>query len=98
MAGYSTSNPPRVKTAPGLYSGNSGSTTRAEGGNTWHYVSGDAKATVAAAGYFTNALALGMLVGDIVEVNDTVTPMISLHRVTAVSSSGSTLSSGLNIT
>lgn len=95
---YSTSNPPRQWEAPGLYAGNSGSTTRAEGGQMWTYVSADAKATVAGAGYITNAQSLGMIVGDVVMVCDTNTPMVSWHRVTAVSSSGSTLSSGLNIT
>lgn len=85
---YSTSNPPRLVDSAGLYGA----------GQTWEYVSADPKATVDDAGYITNALALGMKVGDIVVVNDTATPMISLHRLTAVDASGSTLSAGLNIT
>lgn len=95
---YATTNPPRESVAAGLYTGNSGALTRAEGGQIWTYVSADAKATVAAANYFTNAVALGMVVGDVVMVCDTTTPMVSLHRVTAVASTGSTLSAGLNIT
>ena len=65
---------------------------------TWSYTSADAKATVAAANYFTNALALGFKPGDIVEAIVTGTFTISLHRVTAVTSSGATLSAGLDIT
>lgn len=60
---YSTSNPPS-KTVNALGSGKS----------TWKYVSADAKATVVAAGYISNALQLGMKVGDFVEVFDTATP------------------------
>lgn len=95
---YVTTNPPRQVRNVGLYVGNLASATRGVGGQYWVYNSADAKATVAAANYFTNAVALGMLVGDVIEVQDTVTPMVSLHRVTAVASTGSTLSAGLNIT
>jgi hypothetical protein len=95
---YAVTNPPRQVRNVGLYVGNSGSTTRGVGGQYWVYNSTDAKATVAAANYITNAVALGMLVGDVVEVQDTTTPMVSLHRVTGVASTGSTLSAGLNIT
>lgn len=85
---YSTSSPPVLKSH--------GPITAAP--QTWSYTSADAKATVAAANYFTNALALGMRPGDIVEAVVTGTFTISLHRVTAVSSSGATLSAGLDIT
>ena len=57
-----------------------------QGPQRWTYKSADAAATVAGAGYFTNGLALGMKVNDIVEVVDTATPLVTDHRVTTVSS------------
>lgn len=61
------------------------------GGNAiWHYSSADDDATVIAASYITDALDLGMQVGDFVWIFDTAgigTPAV----VTAVSSSGSTM-------
>lgn len=88
MAGYVTTNPPHIKTASPLTTG----------GQTWYYQSADDKATVAAANYFTDAQKRGMRAGDIVEVSVTPVYTLSLHRVTAVSSSGATLSAGLDIT
>lgn len=85
---YSTSNPPVLKSHGPI----------ATLGQTWGYSSTDAKATVAAANYFSDALARGMKAGDIVEVWVTPGYTASLHRVTAVSSSGATLSAGLDIT
>lgn len=90
---YSTSSPPRLLSHGGLYG--IGATN---GGQLWEYVSADALATVRAANYFTNAVDLGMKVGDVVFVNDTASPAIALARVTAVASTGSTLSTGLAIT
>lgn len=59
---YATSNPPaRIS---GTIGGNS----------VWLYVDGDAKATVVGAAYITDALELGMKVGDIVLGFDTGTP------------------------
>lgn len=95
---YATSNPPRLMGYPGLYSENSGTSTEAVGGRHWFYRTADVKSAVAVTGYFTNAVDLGFVVGDVVEVYDTTTPMNSLHRVTTVSASASVISAGLNIT
>lgn len=73
---YSTSNPPS-KVVSDL--GN-------QGPQLWTYKSADAAATVAAADYITNGLALGMKVNDVVEVLDTATPLVTTHRVVTVSS------------
>lgn len=87
---YSTSNPPVLKTESPLTGA----------GQTWAYRSTDPAATVAGAGYFSNGDALGMKVGDIVEVCDTDTSTtMTYHRVTSVTTGGSaTVSSGLTIT
>lgn len=66
-------------------------------GQQWRYTSADAKATVAAAGYFSDALKKGMLVNDQVFVNDTATPLLTSHRVTVVASTGATLSVGVTV-
>lgn len=76
---YSTSNPPALK-SPSPLTG---------AGQTWAYRSTDVATDVDAAGYFTNGDALGMKVGDIVEVCDTDTSTtITLHRVTTVTAGG----------
>lgn len=64
----------------------------------WRYASTDATATVAGAGYISDALKMGMKVGDLVIVSKTDTNAITFHRVTAVSGAGATLSAGLAIT
>ncbi len=64
----------------------------------WRYGSTDATATVAGAGYIADALKMGMKVGDVVFVSKTDTNAITIHRVTAVSGAGATLSAGLAIT
>lgn len=64
----------------------------------WHYQSTDAKATVAAASYISDAAKKGVKVGEVVFVLETDTNAISIHRVTAVASTGATLSAGLDIT
>lgn len=51
----------------------------------------DNAATVRAAGYFSNAQALGMRVGDIVIHHEASTPLGSISIVTVVASTGSTL-------
>ena len=72
---YSTSNPPALKSTSPLTGA----------GQTWVYRSTDVATDVDASGYFTNGKALGMKVGDIVEVCDTDTSTtMTLHRVTAV--------------
>jgi hypothetical protein len=67
---YVTTNPPR-KVSSGI--GN--------GPNVWHYSSADAKATVVAAAYISNAKQLGMKVGDVVHVFDTATPGFAIMGV-----------------
>lgn len=73
---YSVSNPPALKSASPLTGP----------GQTWSYRSTDVATDVDASGYFTNGYALGMKVGDIVEVFDTDTnDVMTLHRVTVSS-------------
>lgn len=84
---YVTSNPPRVLVQ------SIGDLAPAK----WQYSSADNAATVAAANYFTNAKDLGMKVNDLVEVLDTGTPLITSHRVTTITATGSTLSAGVTI-
>lgn len=57
----------------------------------WMYQSTDVKATVIAANYITNAIDLGMRVGDAVIILDTTSPLSSLAIVSALASTGSTL-------
>jgi hypothetical protein len=81
---YATTNPPRLMGYPGLYTENSGTSDPKRRRPNWFYRTADVKSVVAVTGYFTNAVDLGLVVGDVVEVYDTTTPMVSLHRVTAV--------------
>lgn len=57
----------------------------------WAYQSADAAATVKAAGYISNAVDIGMKVGDLVLIADTNTPLATLSIVSAVASTGATL-------
>lgn len=76
---YSTSNPPALKSSAPLTGA----------GQTWAYRSTDVATDVDASGYFSNGAALGMKVGDIVEVTDTDTSTtMTLHRVTTVVAGG----------
>lgn len=85
---YATTNPPRLAFAAGLTGA----------GQRWVYRSSDAAATVDASGYFTNADDLGMLAGDIVEVHDTVTKLVTTHYVHSVTvSSAADLGTGVTI-
>lgn len=80
---YSTSNPPKLVVP---------SFTNVSGEiSMWSYASTDASTSVDATGYITNAKALGMKAGDLVQVVDTdANPVIvTLHRVVAVNSDGS---------
>lgn len=88
----------RLEGGAGLYAENSGTSTESIGGRNWIYRSADVKSAVAVTGYFSDAVNLGLLVGDVIKVCDTTTPMVSLHRVTAVTATATTISSGLNIT
>lgn len=84
---YSTSNPPRVLV--GQFTG---------AGNLWAYRSTDAGGTVDGAGYFTNAHALGMKVGDMVLATDTATTLTTLHNVaTVTASSAADLGTGTTV-
>lgn len=75
MAGYSTSNPPKLITQ----------SLDGVGPNIWSYASVDGATTVDAANYFTNGGSLGMKVGDLVFVTDTdASPVVTtLHQVSA---------------
>lgn len=77
---YATTNPP-IKITSGLGSAKS----------LWFYSSTDDDSTVIAATYITNALALGMKVGDAMLIWDSTTPKGSLAFVTVVAAAGSTL-------
>ena len=73
-------------------------------GQQWQYTTADAKTTVDDANYFSStvksedAFHRGLKVGDIIFVNDTATPMVTIHRVLTCTSGASTVSAGLNIT
>jgi len=86
---YATTNPPFVVGGP-----------LTGAGRKWSYRSTDPAGTVDDTDYFSNGSALGMQVGDIVEVCDTDTSTtMSFHRVTAVTAGGAaTVSAGLVIT
>ena len=53
----------------------------------WTYKSADAKATVAASGYFNSASSV-LKVGDLVMIYDTATPAASLHIVITNTAAG----------
>ena len=69
-------------------------------GNLWMYTSADTVATVVAQDYITNPVDMGMAVNDLVIIVDTATPLISISRVSTVSSvstTGALLSTGVTI-
>lgn len=88
MAGYSTSNPPRLVAQP------------IAGLRMWQYTSDDAVTAVRVSGYFTNGYDLGMRQGDIVVVLDNDASPItgSWCWVTSATSSAVDLSDGVTIT
>lgn len=90
MAGYSTSAPPQLLV--GAFNAGISSSQ-----NLWAYVSADAAATVAGASYFSNGVALGMKLNDLVFVFDTATPLVTCHRVKTVGATAVTVSSGTTI-
>lgn len=71
-------------------------------GKVFHYETTDAAATVDTSGYFADGVDRGMVVGDLVVVNDTNTPLITTHLVADVNTTtkvadvgaGSTVGSG----
>jgi hypothetical protein len=77
--GYATSNPPsKVTNALG------------SGKNIWIYSSTDDDATTNGASYYSNGVALGMKVGDMVYVWDSTTPKGSVCYVASVTSTAAT--------
>jgi hypothetical protein len=68
-----------------------------DGTNVWTYSSADAAATVAGASYFSNGVALGMKLNDLVIVIDTATPLITSHRAKTIGATAVTLSAGTTI-
>lgn len=96
----SGANPPVLAVQPIAIGTNSthGSTVAASliGGKVHVYISTHTQAGAAAAGFFTDAEALGWIANDMVIVNQISGP-ISIHRVTSVSSTGATLSAGLMV-
>ena len=77
---YATTNPPQI-VAPALGT---------KGPNIWTYESADLDSAVNAANYFSDGVALGMKVGDMVYVYDTTTPKGSQHFVTSVTATAAT--------
>lgn len=75
-----------------------------QGPATWTHVSADTGATVDTSGFVTDALGLGMKVGDLFQHTDSGTKITTLHRVMTVSattgaadlSDTTTVSSGTN--
>ena len=80
---YDTSNPPVC-----IVEGAPGSSVRGGLGRVWLYSSLDAHGTVEAAGYFSNALMLGMNKGDIVIVVKSDTGATTIHSITALTITG----------
>lgn len=72
---YSTNSPPSLVTQDVQNSGPS----------KWIYRSADSNATVDTTGYITNGGALGMKVGDLVDVYDTANTIVKTHQVLSVS-------------
>lgn len=82
---YSTSLPPALVASGLTNSGNN---------QFWEYKEAATFDTIRAAGYISNALDLGMKVGDYVMHWDSTSasaPVLTFGRVTAVSSSGATI-------
>lgn len=71
---YAVTNPPRLM-VPAM---------NATGPQIWTYTSADDDATTNGAGYYTDGVALGMRLGDMVYVFDTTTPKGSQHYVSSV--------------
>lgn len=63
-----------------------------DGPSIWIYQSADAHGDVDAAGYFSDGVTFGMKANDIVIVNDTNVPTLTIHRVASVSGTAATIS------
>lgn len=79
---YSTANPP-ARIAGTM-----------DGKSVWLYSSTDVDSAVNASNYFSDGVALGMRVGDVVLVSDTTTPKVSLHGVASVTTTAATTAFG----
>lgn len=82
---YSTSLPPMLVAGP---------LTSVAGPNTWVYKEAATFDTIRAANYISNAQALGMKIGDMLlhwDVTSASSPVLTLGRVTNVTSSGATI-------
>lgn len=80
---YATTNPPSLV-----------SQRIGDGPAIWIYSSADVDSDVNAASYFSDGIALGMRVGDIVLVVDTTTPKVSYHGVASVTTTAATTAFG----
>lgn len=80
---YSVTNPPALVTQ-----------RIGDGPAVWIYKSADDDATTNGASYYSNGVALGMRVGDIVLVVDTATPKVSYHGVASLSATAATTAFG----
>jgi len=86
---YATTNPPRALLGDSQFGSHP---------TVWQYESADAAATVAAANYFSNGYDLGLKVNDLIFVIDTATPLVTTHRVSAVTTDGAaTVSAGVTV-
>jgi hypothetical protein len=81
---------------PQLISDSLGS-TYGGGAREWRYDSTHTQAEAAAAGFITDGYYLGMKTGDSVRVYGSTTFVMSMHAVSAVTTTGATLSAGLLI-
>lgn len=95
----SSANPP-ILMSQGIASTGIGSTVASTGSrgavpSMWQYNSTHTQAEAAATGFITDALTLGMKIGDSVLVVGSTTMVVSHHVVNALSSTGCTLSAGL---
>lgn len=82
---YSTSLPPMLISSPMV---------RTKGPQVWEYKEAATFDTIRAAGYISNALDLGFVVGDLIlhwDSTSATAPVLTYGRVTAVASTGATI-------
>jgi len=87
---YSTSNPPVLQTQGGL----DGSLPRR-----WVHSSTDTSTEIITTGYYTDGYNRGMAVNDVLQYvkSDGTTLPVTSHRITAVSTTGVTVSAGTTV-
>ena len=87
---YSTDNPPRlIAQSKGAGPGPTATDQTPLSGALWMYISADANATIVVDTYVSNAVALGMKVGDVVIISDTTTPLSTTAVVETLNADGS---------